>query len=150
MRAGGAGIGAFFTPTGVGTMVAEGGLPWRYHPDGTVALASAPKEVRTFHGTEMVLEESIVTDVALVRAAVVDRAGNCVFHASARNFNVPAAMSGRLTIVEAEQRRRGRRDRTRRGPPARRLRAAGRRADRPSRPPARTSRSAPPAPVRRR
>ena len=103
MRAGGAGIGAFFTPTGVGTMVAEGGLPWRYHPDGTVALASRPKEVRTFHSTEMVLEESIVTDVALVRAAVVDRAGNCVFHASARNFNVPAAMSGRLTIVEAEK-----------------------------------------------
>ena len=103
MRAGGAGIGAFFTPTGVGTMVAEGGLPWRYNADGTVALASEPKEVRSFHGKEMVLEESIVADVALVRAAVVDRAGNCVFHASARNFNVPAAMSGRLTIVEAEQ-----------------------------------------------
>jgi 3-oxoacid CoA-transferase subunit A len=103
MRAGGAGIGAFFTPTGVGTMVAEGGLPWRYHPDGTVALASEPKEVRTFHDTEMVLEESIVTDVALVRAARVDRAGNCVFYASARNFNVPAAMAGRLTIVEAEE-----------------------------------------------
>ncbi len=59
--------------------------------------------MRTFHGTEMVLEESIVTDVALVRAATVDRAGNCVFHASARNFNVPAAMAGRLTIVEAEE-----------------------------------------------
>ena len=84
-------------------MVSEGGLPWRYHPDGTVALASEPKEVRTFHGIEMVLEESIVTDVALVRAAKVDRAGNCVFHASARNFNIPAAMAGRLTIVEAEE-----------------------------------------------
>jgi 3-oxoacid CoA-transferase subunit A len=103
LRAGGAGIPAFFTPTGVGTPVAEGGLPWRYHPDGTVALASPPKEVRTFHGKEMVLEESIVTDVALVRAAKVDRAGNCVFHASARNFNVPAAMSGRMTVVEAEE-----------------------------------------------
>ncbi|MFS3128596.1 CoA transferase subunit A [Nocardioides sp. Bht2] len=103
MRAGGAGIGAFFTPTGVGTMVAEGGLPWRYHPDGTVALASPPKESRVFGGREMILEESIVTDVALVRAAVVDRAGNCRFHASARNFNIPAAMAGELTIVEAEQ-----------------------------------------------
>lgn len=103
LRAGGAGIGAFFTPTGVGTMVAEGGLPWRYHPDGTIALASEPKEVRTFHETEMVLEESIVTDVALVRAAKVDRVGNCVFYSSARNFNVPAAMAGRLTIVEAEE-----------------------------------------------
>jgi 3-oxoacid CoA-transferase subunit A len=103
LRAGGAGVGAFFTQTGVGTMVAEGGLPWRYHPDGTVAIASPAKEVRTFHDTSMVLEESIVTDVALVRAAVADRAGNCVFHAAARNFNPAAAMAGRLTIVEAER-----------------------------------------------
>lgn len=103
LRAGGAGVGAFFTPTGVGTLVAEGGLPWRYHPDGTVALASTPKEVRTFHGREMVLEESIITDVALVRAAVADHAGNCVFYASAQNFNPAAAMAGRLTIVEAEE-----------------------------------------------
>jgi 3-oxoacid CoA-transferase subunit A len=103
LRAGGAGIGAFYTPTGVGTMVAEGGLPWRYHPDGSVAVASPPKEVRIWHGREMVLEESIVTDVALVRAAVADHQGNCVFHASARNFNPAAAMAGRLTVVEAEQ-----------------------------------------------
>jgi 3-oxoacid CoA-transferase subunit A len=102
LRAGGSGIGAFFTPTGVGTLVADGGLPWRYHPDGSVALASPPKEVRTFNGRQMLLEESIVTDYALVRAAVADRAGNCVFHAAARNFNPPAAMAGRLTIVEAE------------------------------------------------
>ncbi|MGB3481786.1 MAG: CoA transferase subunit A [Mycobacterium sp.] len=103
LRAGGSGIGAFFTPTGVGTMVADGGLPWRYNPDGSVALASPPKEVRTFAGRQMLLEESIVTDFALVRAAVADTAGNCVFHAAARNFNPPAAMSGRLTIVEAEK-----------------------------------------------
>ena len=51
----------------------------------------------------MLLEESIVTDYALVRAAVADRAGNCVFHAAARNFNPPAAMAGRITIVEAER-----------------------------------------------
>jgi 3-oxoacid CoA-transferase subunit A len=103
LRAGGAGIGAFFTPTGVGTLVADGGLPWRYGPDGEVAVASPPKEVRTFHGVEMVLEESIVTDVALVRAAVADRHGNAVFHAAARNFNPAAAMAGRLTILEAEE-----------------------------------------------
>lgn len=103
MRAGGSGIGAFFTPTGVGTLVADGGLPWRYHADGSVALASPAKEVRTFGGKEMVLEESIVTDYALVRAAVADRAGNCTFHAAARNFNPPAAMSGRITVVEAEK-----------------------------------------------
>jgi 3-oxoacid CoA-transferase subunit A len=103
LRAGGAGLGAFFTPTGVGTLVAQGGLPWKYDGHGNVALASPPKEVRTFHGREMVLEESIVADVALVRAAVADRHGNCVFHAAARNFNPAAAMSGRLTIVEAER-----------------------------------------------
>ncbi len=103
LRAGGSGVGAFYTPTGVGTLVAEGGLPWRYDAEGNVTVESPPKEVRTFHGKEMVLEESIVTDVALVRAAVVDRAGNCVFHASARNFNPAAAMSGRLSIVEAEK-----------------------------------------------
>ncbi|USQ77407.1 CoA transferase subunit A [Ornithinimicrobium cryptoxanthini] len=103
LRAGGAGIGAFYTPTGVGTQVAEGGLPTRYHTDGSIARASEPKEVRDFQGRPMVLEESIVTDVALVRAAVADRHGNVVFHASARNFNPAAAMAGRLTIVEAEE-----------------------------------------------
>lgn len=103
MRAGGSGIGAFFTPTGVGTLVSDGGLPWRYDPDGSIALASPPKEVRTFGGKQMVLEEAITTDFALVRAAVVDKAGNCKFHAAARNFNPPAAMAGRITIVEAEK-----------------------------------------------
>ncbi|CAN5610344.1 CoA transferase subunit A [soil metagenome] len=103
LRAGGSGIGAFFTPTGVGTMVADGGLPWRYNSDGSIALSSPPKEVRNFAGRQMLLEESIVTDFALVRAAVADKAGNCVFHAAARNFNPPAAMSGRLTVVEAEK-----------------------------------------------
>ncbi|WP_104432400.1 CoA transferase subunit A [Kineococcus xinjiangensis] len=103
LRAGGAGIGAFFTPSGVGTQVAEGGLPWRYHTDGTVRTASPAKEVRTIGGKEMVLEESITTDFALVRAAVADRHGNAVFHASARNFNPPAATAGRITILEAER-----------------------------------------------
>ncbi len=103
LRAGGAGLGGFYTPTGVGTMVSDGGLPWRYAADGSVAVASPPKEVRTFHGREMVLEESIVTDYALVRAAVADPIGNCVFHAAARNFNPNAAMAGRITLVEAER-----------------------------------------------
>ena len=107
LRAGGSGIAAFYTPTGVGTLVADGGLPWRYDADGGVAIASPPKEVRSFTlgGTsrEYVLEEGIATDFALVRAAVADRHGNCVFHAAARNFNPPAAMAGRVTIVEAEQ-----------------------------------------------
>src|SRR5215213_6508138 len=55
LRAGGAGIPAFFTATGVGTQIAEGGLPWRYAPDGSVAVASPPKEVRPFGGRECVL-----------------------------------------------------------------------------------------------
>ncbi|WP_068402056.1 CoA transferase subunit A [Kribbia dieselivorans] len=103
LRAGGAGIGAFYTPTGVGTQVADGGLPWRYAADGSVALASPPKEVRPFKGREMVLEEGIVADVALVRAAIADRAGNLRFHTAAQNFNPACAMSGTVTIVEAEQ-----------------------------------------------
>lgn len=103
MRAGGAGIGAFFTPSGVGTVVANGGMPWRYAADGSVALASPAKEVREFNGKRMVLETGIVADVALVRAAVADRHGNLRFHAAAQNFNPAAAMSGRLTIVEAER-----------------------------------------------
>jgi 3-oxoacid CoA-transferase subunit A len=103
LRAGGAGIGAFFTPTGVGTQVAEGGLPWRYRSDGSVAIASPPKEVRVIQGRTQVLEEAIVTDFAFVRAAVVDTLGNAVFHAAARNFNPNAAMAGRVTIAEAER-----------------------------------------------
>jgi 3-oxoacid CoA-transferase subunit A len=102
MRAGGAGIGAFFTPTGAGTQVSTGGLPWRYRPDGSVAVASPAKEVRTIVGRPQVLEEAIVTDFALVRAAVADTMGNLVFHAAARNFNPNAAMAGRITIAEAE------------------------------------------------
>ncbi|GIG21182.1 succinyl-CoA--3-ketoacid-CoA transferase [Cellulomonas chitinilytica] len=103
LRAGGAGIGAFYTPTGVGTQIAEGGLPWRYALDGTVATASPAKEVRTFAGREMVLEEAITCDVALVRAARADRHGNAVFHAAARNFNPMAAQAGRVTILETEE-----------------------------------------------
>ena len=103
LRAGGAGIPAFFTPTGVGTQVADGGLPWRYNADGTVAEASPPKEVRVFGDREYVLEESITTDYALVRASVADRHGNCLFRRAARNFNPIVAMAGRITIVEAEK-----------------------------------------------
>jgi 3-oxoacid CoA-transferase subunit A len=103
LRAGGAGIPAFYTPAGVGTQVADGGLPWRYDGSGGVALASPPKEVREFDGTEYVLEHGIRTDFALVRAARGDRHGNLVFNKSARNFNPLAAMAGRITIAEVEK-----------------------------------------------
>jgi len=102
-RAGGAGIPAFYTPAGVGTQVAEGGLPWRYDGSGGVSLASPPKEVREFDGTEYVLERGIRTDFALVRAARGDRHGNLVFNKSTRNFNPLAAMAGKVTIAEVEE-----------------------------------------------
>ncbi|WP_116709850.1 CoA transferase subunit A [Actinomycetospora cinnamomea] len=112
MRAAGSGIPAFYTPAGVGTWVADGEMPWRYHPDGSVAVTSPPKEVREFEvrqedGTSQrvpfVLERSLVCDFGLVRAARGDRHGNLVFHRSARNFNPLAAMAGRTTIAEVEQ-----------------------------------------------
>ncbi|MGW1805688.1 CoA transferase subunit A [Streptomyces sp. NPDC002078] len=103
LRAGGAGIPAFYTPAGVGTQVAEGGLPWRYAPDGSVAVASPPKEVRSFGGVDHILEHAITTDYALVRAARGDRHGNLVFRRAARNFNPLAAMAGRITVAEVEE-----------------------------------------------
>lgn len=107
LRAGGAGIPAFFTPAGVGTQVAEGGMPLRYAPDGSIAKGSDPKETRRFTlgGTEQeyVLEQGIVTDFALVRASVGDRHGNLVFDKSTRNFNPLVAMAGKVTIAEVEQ-----------------------------------------------
>ena len=103
LRAGGCGIAAFYTPAGVGTLIADGGLPWRYNADGSVALASPEKEVRRFGDLDYVLETGIVTDYALVRAAVGDRHGNLVFDKSARNFNPLCAMAGRITIAEVER-----------------------------------------------
>jgi 3-oxoacid CoA-transferase subunit A len=84
LRAGGAGIPAFFTKTGVGTMVAEG------------------KELREFDGETYVMERSLVPDVALVKAHVADKSGNLRFRLTARNFNPAAAMAGKVCIVEVE------------------------------------------------
>ncbi len=103
LRAGGAGIPAFYTPGGVGTQVADGGLPRRYNADGTVAVASEPKEVRVFDGRQYVLEEAIVTDFALVHAKYGDRHGNLVYEKSAQNFNPLCAAAGRITIASVEE-----------------------------------------------
>lgn len=107
LRAGGSGIAAFYTQTGVGTQVAEGGLPRRYNADGSVAVASSPKPVETFtvrgEDREFVLEEAITTDFALVHAARGDRYGNLVFSQSARNFSPLAAMAGRVCIAQVEE-----------------------------------------------
>ncbi|MFI7413217.1 CoA transferase subunit A [Streptomyces sp. NPDC049627] len=106
LRAGGAGIPGFYTVTGTGTQVAEGGLPWRYHPDGSVAVASPPKKTRDFHVDGVtrtyILEEAITADFGLVRAWKGDRHGNLVFRRSSRNFNPLCAMAGRITVAEIE------------------------------------------------
>ncbi|NHB66947.1 CoA transferase subunit A [Acinetobacter sp. GFQ9D192M] len=85
LRAGGAGIPAFYTQTGVGTLIAEG------------------KEVREFDGKEFILEKSLTADVALVKAYKADKAGNLIFRKTARNFNPECAMAGKITVAEVEQ-----------------------------------------------
>jgi 3-oxoacid CoA-transferase subunit A len=85
LRAGGSGIPAFFTKTGVGTIVAEG------------------KEVREFDGQMYIMERALVPEVSLVKAEVADRSGNLMFSKTARNFNPPVAMAGKLTVVEVER-----------------------------------------------
>lgn len=107
LRAAGAGIPAFYTITGAGTQVAEGGMPWLYDSEGDVVKESPAKETKTFETfgekQEYVLEESLPADFALVRAAKADRHGNLVFHSSARNFNPPAAQAAKITIAEVEE-----------------------------------------------
>ena len=103
LRAGGAGIPAFFTPAGVGTPVSQGGLPWKYHADGSVAVASPAKEIREFRGKRYVLEESITADFSLVHALKGDTEGNLVFNKAAMNFNPLAAMAGRVWIALVEE-----------------------------------------------
>lgn len=102
LRAGGAGIPAFYTPAGVGTLVADGGLPWRYAPDGSVAVSSPAKEVREFHGADYLLEHALTPDFALVHAHTGDRHGNLVHHRAARNFNPDCAAAARVTIAQVE------------------------------------------------
>src|SRR5579863_8924838 len=103
LRAGGAGIAAFYTRAGVGTWVVDGGLPLRYATDGSVALASEPKETRVFDGVEYVLEQAITCDFALVHARRGDRHGNLVYEKAAQNFNPMCAQAGRITIAEVEE-----------------------------------------------
>ncbi len=103
LRAGGAGIPAFYTPTGAGTAVSEGGLPLRYGADGSVAKASPKKETREFNGRLFVLEEAITGDYAIVKAWKGDRFGNLVYRHTAMNFNPMCAAAGKITIAEVEE-----------------------------------------------
>jgi 3-oxoacid CoA-transferase subunit A len=85
MRAGGAGIPGFYTKTGVGTVIAEG------------------KDVKVFNGEEYIMEEGIFADISIVKAWKADETGNAVFRKTARNFNPPAAMCGKICIMEVEE-----------------------------------------------
>ncbi|HHU95173.1 MAG TPA: CoA transferase subunit A [Alcaligenaceae bacterium] len=85
LRAGGAGIPAFFTATGVGTIVAEG------------------KEVREFDGKQYIMEKAITPDVSIIKAHIADRSGNLIFRKTARNFNPNVAQAGKVTVVEVEK-----------------------------------------------
>ena len=79
IRAGGAGIPAFFTPTAYGTLVHEGGSPIKYNADGSIAIPSAPRESKSFGGRNYIMEEAITGDYALVKAFKADKAGNLIF-----------------------------------------------------------------------
>ena len=103
MRAGGAGIPAFFTATGYGTAIQEGGFPIKYNADGTVAIDSEPKETRSFNGRWYVMEHGIKADFAIIKAWKADKSGNLMFRGTARNFNVPAATCGKVCIAEVEE-----------------------------------------------
>jgi 3-oxoacid CoA-transferase/3-oxoacid CoA-transferase subunit A len=103
LRAGGAGIPAFYTPTGAGTAISEGGLPVRYAKDGSVAQYSDKKEVRSFDGRDHVLEPAIRGDFALVKAWKGDRYGNLVYRHTAMNFNPMMATAATVTIAEVEE-----------------------------------------------
>jgi 3-oxoacid CoA-transferase subunit A len=85
MRAGGCGIPGFYTKTGVGTVIAEG------------------KELKDFNGETYVLEEGIFADLSIVKAWKADETGNCIFRKTARNFNPPAAMCGKVCVMEVEE-----------------------------------------------
>jgi len=102
MRAGGAGIAAFYTPTSARTMLADGTFPVGY-AGGEPATYEPAKEERDFDGRPHVLEYGIKADFALVKAQQGDRLGNLRFHLSARNFNPLAAMAGRRTFAEVER-----------------------------------------------
>lgn len=103
IRCGGAGIPAFYCPTGYGTLIQEGGLPTRYKKNGEIYEASSAKEVRVFNGINYVLEEAIVADFALIKAWKADKLGNLVFRYTAGNFNIPMCKAAKTTVVEVEE-----------------------------------------------
>jgi len=98
VRAGGAGIPAFYTATGYGTLIHEGGAPIKYGKAGKIAIASEPREDRQFNGHNYIMETGITGDYSLVKGWKADRAGNVIFRKTARNFNVPMAKAGKVRV----------------------------------------------------
>ena len=103
LRAGGAGIPAFYTSTAYGTVIQEGGFPIKYNADKSVAIVSKPRETRQFGDRHYVMEEAITGDYSLVKAWKGDTNGNLVFRATARNFNPECAKAGKICIAEVEE-----------------------------------------------
>mmetsp|Transcript_48259 Transcript_48259/g.71943 ORF Transcript_48259/g.71943 Transcript_48259/m.71943 type:complete len:518 (-) Transcript_48259:272-1825(-) len=105
MQAAGAGMPAFFTPTGAGTIYANGGIPIKYKSDGsgTPEVESEPRVVQEFDGREYVMERALKSDVALVKAWKADTRGNLVFRGTAQNANPDCGMSGKVVLAEAEE-----------------------------------------------
>ena len=105
LRSAGAGIPAFYTPTGAGTIYAHGGIPIQFAPNSkgtSVLIASKPKETRQFNGVEYVMEYALPAQVSLVKCHMADTAGNLLFSGTAQNSNPDCAMAGKMCIAEAE------------------------------------------------
>ena len=103
IRAGGAGIAAFYTPTGYGTWISEGGTPQRHDSAGNVTQSSCKKETREFDGRGYVLETALRGDFSLIKAYKGDRFGNLIYRKTARNFNPIMATAANVTIAEVEE-----------------------------------------------
>jgi len=104
IRAAGAGIPAFYTPTAVGTVIHKGGFPIKFESDGkTPQITTVPREDRVFNNKTYVMEEALPGDFALVKAWKADRNGNLVFRATMNNFNEDCARAGKITIAEVEE-----------------------------------------------
>jgi 3-oxoacid CoA-transferase len=104
LRAAGAGIPAFYTPTGVGNVVEEGNFPIKLKPGtGEPEILTEPKVTREFNGKKYIMEESLFTDFSLIKGWRGDDEGNIIFNKTARNFNTEISKAGGLTIAEIEE-----------------------------------------------
>ncbi|KAL7543461.1 hypothetical protein ACHAXR_012749 [Thalassiosira sp. AJA248-18] len=102
LRAAGNGMPAIFTPAGAGTMYADGGIPLKYAPDGSVAIVTEPRPTQTFDGNEYVMEYALRPDVSFVKAYKADTRGNLIFRGTSQNANPDCAVAGNVVLAEAE------------------------------------------------